>query len=170
MTAQDVVRLYSTLESMGVTLWIDGGWAVDALLGRQTRPHGDLDIAIEERHVPKLRDLLEAQGYRDVPRDDTSRWNFVLGDDRGREVDVHAFVFDDDDDGNVVEGIKYPTGSLSGTGTIAGHVVNCIAAEHLVQFHAGYELRDTDWQDVTALCEQFGIEYPAAYRARGAPK
>ena len=44
-TAKDVTDLYSTLESEGIKIWIDGGWAVDALLGEQTRTHEDLDIA-----------------------------------------------------------------------------------------------------------------------------
>jgi lincosamide nucleotidyltransferase A/C/D/E len=166
MTADDVIQLYRDLESRGITICIDGGWAVDALLGRQTRPHADLDIALEERHVPPLRALLEARGYRDVQRDDSSRWNFVLGDEQGRQVDVHAFVLDGA--GRVVDGIKYPAGSLTGTGTIAGHVVRCIEPSHLVAFHTGYPLRVTDWMDVTALCERFGIALPDEYRPRPA--
>lgn len=162
MTAEDVVELYSTLESQRISIWIDGGWAVDALLGQQTREHSDLDIAIEERHVSALRALLESRGYHDVPSDDTSRWNFVIGDEHGRQVDVHAFVFDRE--GNVAEGIAYPHGSLTGSGTISGKPVKCIEPGHLVRFHTGYPLRDSDWHDVTALCDRFGIELPAEYQ------
>jgi lincosamide nucleotidyltransferase A/C/D/E len=162
MTAADVVELYSALEALGIVIWIDGGWAVDALLGRQMRPHSDLDIAVEERHVPRLRELLESRGYRDLPRDDTTRWNFVLADAQGRQVDVHAFVFDAA--GNVVDGIMYPAASLTGTGTIAGRTVNCIAPQYLVQFHTGYPPRPTDCADVKALCERFKIDVPEEYR------
>ena len=35
-TAADVVALYTELESLGIKIWIDGGWGVDALLGKQT--------------------------------------------------------------------------------------------------------------------------------------
>jgi len=45
--------------------------AVDALLGRQTRSHDDLDV-VPFNDVPRLRALLESHGYRDVLRDDTS--------------------------------------------------------------------------------------------------
>src|SRR5262245_34325568 len=83
MTATDVCGLYARLRALGVDVWIDGGWGVDALLENQTRPHNDLDIVIQQKDVPKLRALLEAEGYGDVPRDDTSPWNFVLGDDTG---------------------------------------------------------------------------------------
>jgi lincosamide nucleotidyltransferase A/C/D/E len=90
MTSTDVCGLCGRLRARGIEIWIDGGWGVDALLERQTRPHGDLDIVIQQKDVPKLRRLLGAEGYRDASRDDTSPWNFVLGDDQGREVDVHA--------------------------------------------------------------------------------
>ena len=33
MTAEDVVALYGLLEELGIEIWIDGGWGVDALLG-----------------------------------------------------------------------------------------------------------------------------------------
>ncbi len=161
MTAADVIELCDTFAAAGVDIWIDGGWAVDALLGRQTRPHDDLDIAVEERHVPALRTMLARRGYRDVPRDDSHRWNFVLGDDDGRQVDVHVIVLDAA--GKVVDGLAYPTESLTGTGTIAGHAVRCIEPRHLVKFHSGYPIRDKDRHDVAALCERFGIELPEDY-------
>jgi lincosamide nucleotidyltransferase A/C/D/E len=43
MDAPEVVDLYRTLEKLGVRIWIDGGWGIDALLGKQTRAHADLD-------------------------------------------------------------------------------------------------------------------------------
>ena len=49
---------------------------------------------LEHKDVPKLRALLEARGYRDVPRDDTRDCNFVMGDEHGHEVDVHSYTFD----------------------------------------------------------------------------
>jgi lincosamide nucleotidyltransferase A/C/D/E len=63
-------------------------------------------------------------------------------------------------DGNVEKGIMYPTGSLTGTGTIRGHAVRCVSPEWMVKFHSGYELKKKDFQDVSALCEKFGIELP----------
>ncbi len=77
MTSHEVTELLDHLERRGVAVWLDGGWAVDALLGEQTRPHADVDIVIEERSVATLRQFLDAEGFRDVPRDDTSAWNFV---------------------------------------------------------------------------------------------
>ncbi len=164
--AADVIDLYARLADLGIHIWIDGGWGVDALLGEQTRPHGDLDIVIEQNDVPKLRELLERRGYTDVERDDTSPWNFVLGDDDGREVDVHAIVFDAEGNGlygPVEKGVMFPAASLSGSGTVDGHAVRCISAEYMVKFHTGFELHDSAFRDVAALCERFGIDYPDEY-------
>jgi lincosamide nucleotidyltransferase A/C/D/E len=122
--------------------------------------HEDLDIALQQKDVPKLCELLEADGYREVKRD--NRWNFVLGDPEGRKIDLHAFVFDEQ--GNAVEGIPYPPTSLTGTGSIDGHTVRCISADYQVKSHSGYELRDKDFKNVSALCNRFGIDYPEEYR------
>ena len=161
MTAGDVVCVLQLLDEHGIEVWVDGGWGVDALLGAQTRPHADLDIAINHADVPKVRELLEARGFRDVPRDDTRDVNFVLGDAGGREVDVHSFIFDAD--GKHVYGVEYPAESLSGHGWIDGRPVRCIAAEWMVKFHTGYSLDVNDYRDVRALCERFGLDLPAEY-------
>ncbi|MFM8690338.1 MAG: nucleotidyltransferase domain-containing protein, partial [Candidatus Limnocylindrus sp.] len=103
MTSKDVVDLYTKLETSGIKIWVDGGWSVDALLDQQLRPHKDLDIAIQWKDVPRLRELLTAREYEQVKED--SQWNFVLRDNKSHEIDVHAFIYDDK--GNVVEGIMY---------------------------------------------------------------
>jgi hypothetical protein len=95
----DVVDFYRTITQLGVGLWIDGGWGVDALLGEQTRQHENLDIAIEMKDVPALRHLLQERGYTDIKLEDARPWNFVLGDENGREIDVHVIVLDDRGDG-----------------------------------------------------------------------
>jgi lincosamide nucleotidyltransferase A/C/D/E len=165
-TSADVIRLYTGLDRAGIDVWIDGGWGVDALLGEQTRSHEDVDIVIQHEDVPRLREILEGKGYRDVERDDTSAWNFVLGDDDRHLVDVHAITFDVNRNGlygPVEMGIMYPAGSLTGVGTIGGLKVKCISAEYMVKFHMGYSLREVDFQDVSALCTRFGIDYPPEY-------
>lgn len=166
MTSSDVIELYSMVESLGVEIWIDGGWCVDALLGKQTRPHKDLDIAIQTKDVSKLRDFLGLQGYRNVKVEEARDWNFVLGDEHGRAIDVHVIDIDDRGDGihgPKENGEKYPAASLTGTGVIDGLNVRCISAEWTVKFHAGYELKEKDFRDVSALCAQFGIDLPAEY-------
>jgi lincosamide nucleotidyltransferase A/C/D/E len=156
--AVDIVRLFA---ENAIRVHVDGGWGVDALLGEQTRPHEDLDIAVQHKDVPRIRELLEVRGYREVARDDSWECNFVLADDAGHELDVHSYTFDAD--GNLVFGVPYPADSLTGTGVIGGVPVECISPEWMVAFHTGYELDADDYRDVTALCERFGLEVPPEY-------
>ena len=161
MSGTAVIELMQLFAQHDIEVFVDGGWGVDALLGHQTRPHNDLDIALQHKDVPRLRALLEARGYRDVPRDDTRDCNFVLGDDQGHEVDFHSYTFDAQ--GKHIFGVEYPLESLTGTGTIQGYPVKCIAPEWMVQFHTGYALDENDYRDVAALCERFGIALPSEY-------
>jgi lincosamide nucleotidyltransferase A/C/D/E len=163
MIGDVVVQLMQLFEQHGIEVVVDGGWGVDALLGEQTRSHGDLDIALQHKDVLKLRALLEAHGYRDVPRNDTRDCNFVMGDDQGYEIDFHSYTFDAH--GKLVFGVEYPFDSLTGTGSIQGYSVKCISAEWMVKFHSGYELDENDYHDVSALCERFGIALPAEYES-----
>ena len=161
MTSSDVIEIVQLFNQNGIDVHIDGGWAVDTLLGEQTRTHTDLDIAVQHKDVTQIRALLEARGFKDIPRDDTWECNFVLGDDRGRQVDLHSYTFDEG--GNNVYGVAYPFDSLTGIGSINGHRVKCISPAWLVKFHTGYKLDQNDYRDVQALCRRFGIPMPAEY-------
>lgn len=161
MSGDAVVDLMQLCDQNGIVVFVDGGWGVDALLGRQTRVHADLDIALEHKDVPQLRALLEARGYTDVPRDDTRECNFVMGDDQGHEVDFHSYTYGTQ--GKLLFGIEYPLDSLTGTGSIQGYPVKCISPQWMVKFHSGYELDENDYCDVAALCKHFSIALPAEY-------
>jgi lincosamide nucleotidyltransferase A/C/D/E len=166
MNAVDVISLYSDLQKLSINIWVDGGWGVDALLGEQTRPHKDLDIAIQQQDIPRLRAFLEARGYKETKIEDARPWNFVLGDENGREIDVHVIVLDKEGNGiygPVENGQLYPSASLSGKGVIQGEIVRCISAEWAVKFHSGYELKAKDFVDVSALCKKFGLDLPEEY-------
>jgi lincosamide nucleotidyltransferase A/C/D/E len=173
MTADDVCDFLELMKANGIRVWLDGGWAVDACLGSQTRPQGDLDIVIEERDVTRAVAALRGRGYEPVPRSDTRAWNFVLGDDAGHLIDFHVIVLDEQGRGiygPVENGEHYPAGALSGQGTVKDRTVDCIAPEWLVRFHTGYQVDATDWADVSALCERFAIPVPRDYgRFRSRP-
>jgi lincosamide nucleotidyltransferase A/C/D/E len=159
MTAEDVLSIIGLLEVRGINMWLDGGWGVDALLGRQTRPHRDLDIVIELEQVPKLWQLLATRGFKDEPRDDTRPWNFVLGDGQGLEVDVHAITFDAE--GNGVYGPPdngefYPAASLTGTGHVQGKSVRCISVKWQMKFRSRRDATENDRRDLAALSDRFG--------------
>ena len=167
MTATDVCTILDLVGSLGIEIWLDGGWAVDAWLGQQTRPHADLDIVIEGRHLAILVDALRERGYDDAPRDNPRAWNFVLGDPAGHEVDFH--VIDVAPDGTGIYGppppeFIFPADSLTAATELCGRRVRAIPPHRLVEFHTGYEIDDDDRADVLALCERFDLEIPQIYR------
>jgi lincosamide nucleotidyltransferase A/C/D/E len=55
MDGDEVVRLMQVFDGQGLDVVVDGGWGVDALLGKQTRQHNDLDIAAPHGTLPQLR-------------------------------------------------------------------------------------------------------------------
>ena len=160
--ARTVIELLKLFAENEIDVTVDGGWGVDALLGKQTRRHEDLDIAIPHRDVPKLRELLTGRGFRDVPRDDTRDCYFVLGDDAGNLVDVHSYTFDER--GNNIFGVAYLPEHFTGKGVIDDYPVKCIPPDWAVKFHTGYELDENDFHDVKALCERFSLPLPAEYK------
>ena len=162
MQAKDAVEIIQLFEEHGIEVYVDGGWAVDALLGCQTRAHKDLDIAVPHRYVPRLRELFTSRGYREKNGPDNWECNFVLADESGRELDVHTYELDEQ--GNNIYGVEYRREHLTGKGSIDGYPVRCICAEWLVKFHSGYRLDDDDYRDVKALCERFAIPLPEEFR------
>jgi lincosamide nucleotidyltransferase A/C/D/E len=64
MQTKDVLNTLERLESVGVSVWLDGGWGVDALVGAQTRRHDDLDMALDVDDLPRARQALDSAGFR----------------------------------------------------------------------------------------------------------
>lgn len=160
MTAIDVIDLYTKLEDRGIKIWIDGGWAVDALLGEQTREHQDLDIAIERKDISSLKEYLADLGFEEIKRDEDKMWDMVLKDKFGKEIEVHAF--DIDLNKNIVEEDDwggYSAGSLKGMGMIDGHRVRSVSLDQLIKTHNKNKrtLKEKDMLDMEALSTHFGI-------------
>ena len=167
MTPGDVGQLLELFERLDLTVWIDGGWGVDALLGEQTREHSDLDIAIQSGDAQRLRRELAALGFGDVETDDRSEWNFVMGSRSGKHVDFHVIEIGADGRGVLGPadlGFFYPAAALLARGTIGGREVRCVSAEFQVRSRTGYELQPKDFSDVHALHRRFGVRLPPEYR------
>ena len=167
-TLEDVLAVLRLADRVGARLWVDGGWGVDALLGGQTREHGDLDVAVEGRHLGAFLEALEGCGFVAVGEDGATAWNFLLRQGGGAVVDLH--VIEPDDDGNGVlgppeAGNAYPAASLTGRGRIGGRAVDCITAEWAVKFRDAYHGDEGDRADVLALCRRFELPVPDQYRS-----
>ena len=66
MPAEEVLAVVDWLEARGAVHVITGGWAVDALVGRATRPHRDLDVIVEAGACDSLARWLRRRGYEVV--------------------------------------------------------------------------------------------------------
>jgi lincosamide nucleotidyltransferase A/C/D/E len=167
MTPEALVDLLQLFESTGIEVWLDGGWAVDALLGEQTRRHKDVDLILRVADLLKLREILGSRGFE--IQDGGTESNFVLADSSGLEVDVHAIVFDQD--GNGVYRMEngsdwiFPAAGFSGRGVVKGIVVRCLSPETQVLCHAhGYVPTEKDLRDMELLQARFGVDLPPHLR------
>lgn len=158
MTSDEVVRVVDALERAGVAVWVDGGWGVDALVGNTTRPHADLDLAVDRDQLPEVRRVLEERGFRhDSSVAPGLPARLVVRDEQGLQVDVHPLKFDEAGDGwqqlseHADEWGRYPADGLSAWGSIGGRRVRCLSAELQVRFHEGYELTPKDEHDLELL-------------------
>ena len=163
MNKTTLVELLEGLSKAGVTIWLDGGWGVDALLDEQRRPHADVDLVLQQQDLSLVVALLRSRGYEDLPRPDTRPWNFVVGDRAGNEVDIHVITLDERGNGiygPVENGQTYPAQSLTGIGWIGHHRVRCVTPEYQIANRAGYAPREKGVHDVRRLAERFAIPLP----------
>jgi hypothetical protein len=63
-------RLHAVLTCEDVAYWLFGGWAVDFHVGRVTRPHADLDLAVWYDDRSRVAALLTAEGWTHAPEPD----------------------------------------------------------------------------------------------------
>jgi len=167
MPAEAAVDLLRLFEGAGIDVWLDGGWAVDAALGEQTRSHKDLDIIVQISDLPRLRKVLGARGFG-IKQGGTES-NFVLADSNGLEVDVHAFVFDETGNGvyrmSNGEDWVFPAPGFAGRGQILGFNVRCLSPDVQVLCHAhGYVPKEKDLRDMELLEVRFGVKLPSHLR------
>jgi len=165
--AEDVIHLCQCFDRANLAFWIDGGWGVDALLGKQTREHSDLDLAVHFADLAAFEHALHPEGFVRVARAGDPEWNWVLHHESGHSVDLHGFVPDGEGNGilgDPKDNAMYPVGALCGSGTINGVKLRCVAAPFVLAFRNGFEPRDVDRHDVAALCAHFGLARPSRFR------
>lgn len=161
MPATAARTLLGALQADGVAACVGGGWAVDALVGRQTRPHADLDLWVDARDTERLFAAFVRQGVdRIYPWRGDRPWNFVLHDGRSRRVDLHFYEACETGElryGGVSSPFLFSASDLSGRGEIAGMRVRCEHPEFALRNHTGYDPRDTDRHDIAVLSQYVGI-------------
>jgi lincosamide nucleotidyltransferase A/C/D/E len=170
MTATDVRRVAGALGAAGVGFWLDGGWGVDALLGAQTRPHGDLDLVIALDRAEVVIAALSQLEFAVASDERPTR--LVLEGRDGRSVDLHTVAFDAEGSGiQALPGgraYRYPPEGFRARGTIGGRELPCLTPEVQLECHVGYPPEAKDHHDVLLLVRLFGLKPPPPY-AHDAP-
>lgn len=147
-----MVTLMDRLAGAGLRAWIGGGWGVDALVGRATRPHGDLDLAVDSDRLDAVLALLAADGFAVV--EDWLPVRVEVAHADGRRVDVHPVRFAPD--GSAVQpGLAgtwfHYAADAWATGEIGGRTVDCLSAAQQLRFRQGYAWRPVDHHDAALL-------------------
>ena len=165
MSAPHALEAVHAIQAAGVVASIEGGWGVDALIGRQTREHSDLDLALGRDDCDAAASALAVLGYRHDPTDRPGLpARFVLKNEDSLQVDLHPLVFDAegngwqqlDEGGWYLHEVRY----LWRDGHIVGNSVCCIAAELQLAFRLGHPLSAKDAHDLSLLADHFGTPLP----------
>ena len=163
MSVEQAQAVYELLDRNGVQCWVIGGWGVDALLGRVTREHKDLDLLVLITDLPRYADIVQQHGFErklewsesqpievDALHFDSA---FVDVHPDGREIDIH--VIDVDPQGVVTQfhtdPWPLPGNAVFGSGTIEGATVRCVTPAAQIAMHSGYDLPEKQREDVRLL-------------------
>ena len=150
--ARQVLAVLDELAAEGVRGWLAGGWGVDALLSRQTRPHNDIDLVIGDDEPPfkQIDQALAREGFwfvgtfhhPGIPIPWCHTWRHRAGAKvEVLPVPLHQPPFVADGDG----------GQPFAEGSIDGRPVPCLSAELQLVLHKGYPQREADKHDVALL-------------------
>jgi len=174
MSAVRVREIYEILTRDGSRCWVVGGWGIDALLGRQTRPHKDLDVLLVSTEHLRAWQLLHRAGFSLDYRWDENRevgcegaggttlpTAYVLSDREGSQIDVH--VLGDDLSPMWITDRTFIAGALEASGIIDGLPVACMSAPMQRLAHTGYVLPPEQWRDLRHL-DDLGQERSSAAR------
>jgi lincosamide nucleotidyltransferase A/C/D/E len=166
----ELLSVIESLESEGISYWLAGGWGVDALLGRRTRRHKDIDVVIEDfaRNEPKARTAFLALGFAHVNFDQGGVWmpkrsNFE--DDAGHRIEVldidwecvgRGLASDPVRESNSKLGREELAHEVFTVGRMEGREVPCLTARAQLLFHTGFTLEASGRTNVALLRSEFG--------------
>ncbi|HEY2813436.1 MAG TPA: GNAT family N-acetyltransferase [Acidimicrobiales bacterium] len=141
---------------------VDGGWGVDALIGRQTRAHDDLDLVVRSERLDGIVHSLGALGFAVLTDERPTR--VVLSRDSGERVDVHVVSPSSSGTTQHLPGGRQFTYMLDDTrGVIGRRSVGCISPDMQVLTHGGYEPDNQDRADIALVAGLSGLAVPPPY-------
>jgi lincosamide nucleotidyltransferase A/C/D/E len=158
--AARVLEVLDLLATTGVSVWIAGGWGVDALVGRQTRRHYDLDLVISDSDEAyrKVADVLQREGFHPDEPELTAGLAMPLRcawrHDDGHSLEIMPVTLQAPPFNAAPARARTPAGwSPFTSGHISGRTVPCLSAGMQVTLHEeyGYPLREMDEADLRLL-------------------
>jgi lincosamide nucleotidyltransferase A/C/D/E len=163
MRSDDVLRVLAQFDTSGLSWWLAGGWAVDALVEGETRPHHDLDVLVLSSDLPAVETALAASGF--VRADESELPAFLIFRDRaGRQVDLYLVQSDSHGDmWQEFSGGKwdyFSVADLTGVGRIGSTQVRCLSPEALFRQFLGYRWADKARHDLRLLHTHGGTPLP----------
>jgi lincosamide nucleotidyltransferase A/C/D/E len=128
---------------------VDGGWGIDALAGRVTRAHGDLDLVVPLARAEAIASDLAPLGF--AVEADERPTRLVLARDPTR-IDLHLVApFAAGPAQTLPDGTRFTYVLDRHPGSIAGRAVPCLSPPMQVLTHTSYEPDDADRADMRVL-------------------
>lgn len=152
VTRDDLMRVIRMMDGSGIKYWLDGGWGVDVLAGRQSREHRDVDIDFDSRYTRELLAMLTELGYG--VETDWSPVRIELYSGELGYIDIHPFVIGGDGSAKQADlcgGWYEFEPDCFGSAVFEDVEIPCISAKGQRLFHTGYELREKDRHDLAIL-------------------
>jgi len=175
MTARNLLKIRSELNELGIDIWIDGGWGIDALLGKETRNHKDIDFIADKKFYKQIREYFTKKGYVVSTEEPDERWHFIMDGPEG-ELDVMLVGFLEEGGATYepvgVDVEAFPAFAFEGRGSIKGVDVRCVSAKYRmlcltkafgVVERTGYVFSEKDYNDLKAISEKFSIPMPEEF-------
>ena len=94
VTQENLFTVLNLLDKTGIRYWLDVGWGVDALVGKQIRAHRDVDINFDSNYTEQLLQMLKENGYAVITNQNPVRielYHAYLS-----YIDIHPFVLSED--------------------------------------------------------------------------
>ena len=149
---EDLFIILNLLEELNIKYWVDGGWGVDILTGKQNRDHRDLDIDFDSVYEKVLLGALKNKGYKITT--DWSPSRLEMHHPELGFLDIHPLVINEDGSAKQAapDGGWYEfEAKWFSSSVFEGRIIPCISLEAQKIFHSGYELRDVDHIDLKNL-------------------
>lgn len=153
---ESFLMIVDMLNSLNIRYWIEGGWGIDVLIGKQTRPHRDIDVDFDADYENVLLDRLAGIGYQIITDARPIRielYHSVYG-----FIDIHPFILSEPGrmrQANPDGGWFDLDASWFSEAVFEGRIIPCVSTQGQRLFHSGYELREIDQADLKSLNDAF---------------